>query len=1409
MIVYEPLLWVQSWFSRAGGAAARRAARAALFRSACLGLLLAIALPAWAQHTNEELMVILKDVVARDPDVALMGIGSWTGGNKKYKDPLAAEHATKSLDSVSDHDMKLLVSEGMDDASALAKWRKTQDSIREAVKRKYGSIAPGTRGHRVLGTINVYPPEQLVAHAEDASQAARIFRDELKGFPNLAIDPDTTMSLKDIEKKAADGIWGSGKAAYVQSYERQTGKLIYSRNGRVWVNSAELYHFGQGAMNFTPEGSISNAFQWLEKGRDALDVGDPGKVGKHLQRALGDIKKARNLLRLGNSAVTGELDMLVRSLQSMKPEDAKALLKSGRVQRALANAYSEGRLIEGYLRMGGKERQLFKHVLTDPHPRWTKLRTTLSELQLKLPVDQMARAGTVLIKAVAAYASYRAVAGVAAKAGEEGMLAAAKQAGIEVAMIASLPLGALATAVDAILEEAKSFGYGMVSMTQDCDNLLAGISQVKGSEGFLKANVTARDLAERYAKVSSVRDRVFYFADQATQRDYGAERGETLRKADEGRRDALVSRCSVPILQLWLTERVAMQDSLETALLGLDTFLTTQPFLVGFSPDPARLPAARDGADAPVVEVKASVRSKGEWKVVREANESIRRELDFLGGTDGREGTYVYEQVKCSWTLSREEGDDLVTLRQEDTFCTLDQAEHEWALALSEPGTYLVEFDWALQYSPYCPHCPIPADYRRTHKYKTAGRVEVIRDEGLAVAWAGRAEGGDKLQALGRVQWPGDAAAASVAGAVRPFGVSAETGDNLLAVKVETAAEADAAQTWGLKLLRVQGPSWARPGAASLNEARLSPGAPAEFELPFALGAAPVDEEGELVLDFAVTSPRGEASERSLRVPLWVQEPVTLEARFEPATREQAARLTLRLQARETVWDANSVRAAIGGLKLEPVIKVEDQGRTLHLEHRFDRQTPGAGRHTVQLSVADQRKRRARAFSVDFDYLLSLVIAEHALRPVDEPDAAPRTASLEGGERAALTMTLETFEPTPIAGLVITPMTAAPLALDPDMRPQEVARLARGKPLVLAPVRVEARPVGKEEGARVELQARVGGRADVVQPVLPLKVVPGETLTVVIDGPVDDARAEGLPNNADGVPQAGERVRIPLRVLNLSELPQPAYRLQARSLEPRLEVLDTQAQPGRALVRGDSEMHWVAAKVGKDVTGGSLGFGVELRLEGRSDPLDFTLQLELPALGPLAALRLPAVVFAFANEDTVIPASLPPRLMPREPVFVWEFSDTTQVWQSAEGRLVRNFRSEDSCMVRALLYDGDTGALVAAGGTLVVVHTLAGTGPENAANRKAVTDMAKMVEGQMTSVLASAPGATLDEKYQSMAAASGGQKVSEAQRLAMLEQFAAMNGGQVDVERIRQGFARLMKDPPSRLADHPAAAAKQ
>ncbi len=1370
-----------------------------------VGLVLWVSSLAHAQRTNEQLMEILQEVVARDPEVGLLGIGSWTG-SAKYNDPMSPDNLTRHLDSVSDHDLKVILPEGVNNRAALEKWRQVQGNIRDAVRRKYGSVAPGTPGHRVLSSINVYPPEQLVVHAENANHAARIFRDELRGYPNLGIDASRPMSLADIEKKAADGIWGTGKASYVQSYERQTGKLIYSRNGRVWVNNAELYHFGQSSMTFTPEGSISNAMQWLAKGTDALVAGDADKVAKHLGRTLNDIRKARNLLGVGSSPVTGELDVLVRMLEEAAKNDparATALLKSGRIQRAIGNAHTEGRLIEGYLRMSGKERRLVKHLLTDPHPRWTRLRNALTELQLKLPTEQMAAVGSVALKAVIAYATYASVAGVATTAGEEGFLAAAQQAGLEVGMLVNLPVGLLAKAVGGILDEAKSFGFAVVSMTQDCENLLAGISQVKGSEGFLRASTDARELAERFARAASVRNQVFYFADQATQRDYGVERGEAMRRADEGRRDALVGRCTTPILQMWLNERLVIQEAFDDALVVMETHLATQPFLVAFEPDPVRLPAPEnDQETAEPVRVAVNVQSMGDWNVVRDATERMRTQIRLLGGTDGREGTYYYDRVTCFWTLSREEGDTLVKLREEQGRCSLDDLEYGWEVALSRPGVYLVEFDWRLQFTPSCPYCPVATDYSRFHRYKTAGRIEAIVDHGLAVAVSGLTAGEDEARLLHREAWSQDRPQ-SVMPESRWLAVSPHTDGHRAALRIETATQADPGHEWQIDLLRMRAPEWVMLGDASAGTWTLSRASPMDLEVPFAVGQAAFDDEGEIMLDFAIETPRGERFERSARVPIWVVEPVAVTAEFQPARRDSPPILGLRIEASETRWRPDTLRVRLGTHDLAQQVTQENQGRVLVAEHRFTAQSPGPGRHGLQLTVLAEGSQRPRELAVDFDYLLSLEIAEHAIRPADEPDAAPRQGRIVGGEHVMLSLSVETFEPQPIADLVLTPSVAEPLQFDEPPTSRTVVRLVRGTPRPLEAWTLTAQAVTQSEPSYLQLDARVAGESYVAQPRLPLVVEPGETLVVVIDGPVDDAKRDDSPNNADGLPQAGETVRIPLRVLNLAAQPQPSYRLQVRADGERLVILDTAPQPGRVLVPGDSQAHWVSARVGNDVTGGALPFEAELVVDSRPEPLNFALRLDVPQAGPMAALRLPVAVFAFADEDTRVHASLPPRLMPKNPVFVWAFTDTTEVWRTEVAQLSRRFRSEDSGMARVLLYDGDSGALVAGGGTLVAVFALSGDARERAANRQAVTGMAAMIEGQMGAALAHFPGATLDEKYQAMAVAQEDVgAVSEAQRLAMLEQFVGMYGGSVDVERVRSGFARLLKDPPPILPDH-------
>ena len=201
---------------------------------------------------------------------------------------------------------------------------------------------------------------------------------------------------------------------------------------------------------------------------------------------------------------------------------------------------------------------------------------------------------------------------------------------------------------------------------------------------------------------------------------------------------------------------------------------------------------------------------------------------------------------------------------------------------------------------------------------------------------------------------------------------------------------------------------------------------------------------------------------------------------------------------------------------------------------------------------------------------------------------------------------------------------------------------------------------------------------------------------------------------------------------------------------------------------------------------------------------DYTLKI---GAAPLA-LRLPIVVFALAGEEATIGASLPPQAMPKRSVFIWEFTDTDKVQRTEVPRVAHRYEARDSGLVRVLLYDGQTGALVSVGMTTVVV-AVPGTEPgAREGLRTQLQDMSRMLESQLSASLASLPGATLDDKYQAMAQRSAGQPApTEEERLRALETFAAMATAPADAAAVLAGMRRLMRDPPQRLPGAPPATA--
>jgi len=137
--------------------------------------------------TNVRVQNVLKKLVASN-NREVVGLGSWISG-KKYNDPLTG--------GTSDHDMRLLLPQGTPPENALAEWRATQAKLKEMVKAEFGKDAD-----RVLSTINLYPPTQLVQGVEDgADAAAGAAREAISAQPARRCESHESRGVRDETQK--------------------------------------------------------------------------------------------------------------------------------------------------------------------------------------------------------------------------------------------------------------------------------------------------------------------------------------------------------------------------------------------------------------------------------------------------------------------------------------------------------------------------------------------------------------------------------------------------------------------------------------------------------------------------------------------------------------------------------------------------------------------------------------------------------------------------------------------------------------------------------------------------------------------------------------------------------------------------------------------------------------------------------------------------------------------------------------------------------------------------------------------------------------------------------------------------------------------------------------------------------
>jgi len=444
------------------------------------------------------------------------GVGSWIS-QAKYKGPLTG--------GTSDHDMRVILTGETDEAKLVQKWKDFQGSLKENI-RAAGRAKGLSQAEidKLVGSTNVYPPNQVMAGVENADEAAARFK-SLKAAPSLGSEP-------------VEGLWGKGAKGYAQHYETKAGRhfFIDQKSGRVVAGATDLVHLEEGLDIFTTAGEVNKGNQWAQKALEKLDAEGAAKASKHVERLRQSLNKARSIERVGMRA--DYLDDIARG----------AVKDPAAIREAVERARRELSLLEKLSREANPgNRELLKGILNENLGKWAKLRGTFWQYAGKVPTDKLLRG----LQLFGYYARTHYVAGMAAEDLRSGALAALPELGY----IAGLAPGLAMDMAVCTLEAARAGAYNTVAGFQECTSLVEGISMVKGRESEHKG-MTIEQMAQRFPDTPDGRNRMMSFIwYQATNASYREQGGRMVSDPNVAR--AVYDKCANEIVSRWREQRLA------------------------------------------------------------------------------------------------------------------------------------------------------------------------------------------------------------------------------------------------------------------------------------------------------------------------------------------------------------------------------------------------------------------------------------------------------------------------------------------------------------------------------------------------------------------------------------------------------------------------------------------------------------------------------------------------------------------------------------------------------------------------------------------------------------------------------------------------------------------------------------
>lgn len=617
-------------------------------------LALCLAMPAGAaltealpqvQGTRRIVLEQLDRMLLADPALQVIGQGSWLRPvGQSTRGPISRAYADPLLGGTSDHDLRLVM-KGKDQAIA-HRWKLAQERLRDGIRSlfpkhasaqvieqtliKYGfqpaqAKALARQGgeaivSKILQSVNLYAPPQLMREVVNDKTAAAVFR-KLGSVPNLG-------------GRLIEGVWGEGTTAAIQEFEAG-GRLFWNSGKGVRAGFVDLVHLAEGQGRYTLGGAANLSAQWAEKALEALHEGDPELVAKYLKR----LKSTLNLAARKGNLSAGALSETFGQLDDLIAQAGRGQLNLGQAQRFIKGARMQASLLGQLARHPGTtDRQILMAILDPRAPsRYGKLgewfRRTWETADNWVLFERTLQ-GVFLV-----YSTWQ----TAGTWGERGMETALRQAGVEVAMLASLPVGAVTLLANHMIETAKEAGYDMAVRAQEWEHFLAGISSVKGFEGFSRKEMSIRQLALTLASPDEVRRAV---ESQATHismlRDTGVPESEVGREKRAGVWQALVARMTPIVTAEWLRERRNVMVEYIDLALALDALMEEAVFRAVVQPQPAE---AEDGSGARVtLRLDSSVDPREMRDLLRRMEDRIRP----LGGS--KHLVYFSYRGEVTWT---------------------------------------------------------------------------------------------------------------------------------------------------------------------------------------------------------------------------------------------------------------------------------------------------------------------------------------------------------------------------------------------------------------------------------------------------------------------------------------------------------------------------------------------------------------------------------------------------------------------------------------------------------------------------------------------------------------------------------------------------------------------------------------